>query len=248
MKGTVLLCLATASTLLVAGSPAAFAAPSKAASDSKPVITKQITSIYVGYATRDTDDRSVTANWVQPVIEPPRSMPSNHTQPSAAIWAGLQSKEVLAQIGTDTWVASPHSTGSYAWYEVFPHPAIAIPYQVWPGDHMTAAVTLVRGRCYEMDLTNHTHRWNFQFTDCEQLAQLPHAITVAEAPTTGAGVLPLADFGKVTFTGVKVNGAPLTNYPLNECFLVDSHGKEQATPGGITAGGSAFSVQWKSLT
>jgi hypothetical protein len=67
---------------------------------------------------------------------------------------------------------------------------------------------------------------------------------IAEAPWS-SGVLPLANFGTVNFTGSTVNGKSLaTSGTLDPMTMVDPNGGT-ATPSGLDANtGQNFSVTW----
>ncbi len=67
---------------------------------------------------------------------------------------------------------------------------------------------------------------------------------IAEAPSSSGGVLPLANFGTVSFTGASANGALLTSStPHIDPITMQSGSTVKAQPGSISNG--AFSVAWK---
>lgn len=65
---------------------------------------------------------------------------------------------------------------------------------------------------------------------------------IAEAPSSSGGVLPLADFGTVNFSGSTANGASLSSF--NPDAITMAGGTTKANPSGISGSGS-FSVAWK---
>jgi hypothetical protein len=72
---------------------------------------------------------------------------------------------------------------------------------------------------------------------------------VVEAPSSQFGVLPLADFGTVTFTGceAKISGVtgPISDFAWDEVTMVTSNGRTvKAQPSALAANGSSFSVTW----
>jgi hypothetical protein len=78
---------------------------------------------------------------------------------------------------------------------------------------------------------------------------------IMEAPSSGTGILPLADFGTIGFSGAMAafSGAtaPISNFGNNvqEITMVTSNGvTTKAKPSGLTTsttGGSSFSVTWE---
>ena len=67
---------------------------------------------------------------------------------------------------------------------------------------------------------------------------------IAEAPSSSSGVLPLANFGTVSFTGASANGSLLTSTTPNIDPITMATGSTvKAQPGSISSG--AFSVAWK---
>jgi hypothetical protein len=75
--------------------------------------------------------------------------------------------------------------------------------------------------------------------------RLTHGIAgAAEAPSSSGGVLPLANFGNVGFSGATANGALLTGAtPHIDAITMQSGSTVKAQPGSISNG--SFSVAWK---
>ncbi len=72
-------------------------------------------------------------------------------------------------------------------------------------------------------------------------ARLASAEIIAEAPSSSGGVLPLADFGTVGFSGAAVNGATLTSATP---ITMASGGTVKAQPSSLSNG--SFSITWRS--
>jgi hypothetical protein len=69
---------------------------------------------------------------------------------------------------------------------------------------------------------------------------------IAEAPSSSGGVLPLANFGTVSFSSCTANGAAIGSNPNPDAItMVTSGGTVKAQPSGLGAGGASFSVAWK---
>jgi hypothetical protein len=76
---------------------------------------------------------------------------------------------------------------------------------------------------------------------------LSSAEWIAEAPSSGK-VLPLANFGTVTFTGASATGSGRSGsigaFTYDPITMATNTGQTKAAPTGLTAGGSSFSVTW----
>jgi hypothetical protein len=117
--------------------------------------------------------------------------------------------------------ARPHSRTPptyYAWFEFYPKGSYLIgSYNrktglcqsncVSVGDLITADVSYGtggpkgnRGSSFTVTITDGTAGWSFSTSSSVASAQQASAEWIAEAPSSG-GVLPLADFGSVTFSG-----------------------------------------------
>jgi len=115
---------------------------------------------------------------------------------------------------------------------------------VRPGDHFTGTVTTDgRGR-FTLTLSDTTRGWTHTVSQRLKRAELASAEVIAEAPSSSGGVLPLANFGTVSFSGAKVNGAALTSStPGIDPITMKSGSTVKAQPSSISNG--SFSVTWK---
>jgi len=171
---------------------------------------------WAGYVVTGTTVTSVSGSWTEPSV----LCPTKKFQQSA-FWVGIDgyapSDPTVQQVGTDadcTKGSGKHpSAGSYyAWFEMYPAPLVALSpaqYPVEPGDSMSASVT-ASGTDYVLSIADAGH-WTYSSTQPTTTAPLnSSAEWITEAPTSCTGtkckVLPLADFGSVSFTGAEVNG------------------------------------------
>ena len=175
----------------------------------------------------DTTKGAVTAvsgSWVVPAVT------SSGTGYSSA-WVGIDGdlSSTVEQIGTesDTRATSVHdgTPQYYAWYEMYPAGYYyTTPRTVNPGDQITASVVYV-GQTKSGTKTNDNFQltiadlpiiatvkpWTFTTTQSvpsHQIAQRTSAEWIQEAPS-GSSVLPLANFGSITFTNAQatISGA-----------------------------------------
>lgn len=94
-----------------------------------------------------------------------------------------------------------------------------------------------------MSITDKTENWTKSTKKNSSGDARSSAEVIAEAPYSG-GVLPLADFGTVGFSGSTVNGGTLASSNPIGINMVSSSGKAEATTGALSGGG--FSITWNS--
>src|SRR5262249_40854236 len=142
----------------------------------------------------------------------------------------------------------------YAWYEMYPAFPVNLTMSILPGDKITATVTN-SGSTFTMNISN--GRGGSYTTPPLKLkrADLSSAEWVAEAPSGRGGVLPLANFGTVNFSGSYtlgngVQGEIADSHWQNDPMTMETTaGVVKATPSGLTSSkpssfGSLFSVTW----
>jgi hypothetical protein len=261
------------SSLIAAAVVATLAASSGTASTSTTQFTSNagtlsVSSNWSGYAAQDVNAAglqftSVTGTWTVPVT----TCTSGSTA-SAAFWVGLggasETSTGLEQTGTGA-DCSNGTARYYAWYEILPAASVEVPLKVKPGDQITTSVN-VNGTTTLVQIKNRTRKTSF--TKALQVASpdLSSAEWIAEAPSacTSGGrctVLPLANFGTVTFTRAAAiaSGHPgtitdptwesdsisLVPQSANRFFATrDSSSTAGATPGALSADGRSFPVSW----
>jgi hypothetical protein len=192
-----------------------------------------------GYAVTGGTYRSVSANWTQPSV----SCSSANTWSS--FWVGLDgdTSNTVEQTGTEADCSNGHPVYS-GWYEMYPKYPKNYATTVAPGDHMSASVTTSGNGSFTLTLTNSTRGWTQRTTARLRSARLASAEVIAEAPSSSSGVLPLANFGTVGFSGSTANGATLTSStPGIDPITMQSGSTVKAQPSGISNG--SFSVTWK---
>jgi hypothetical protein len=257
------------SSLIATAVVAALAASSGTASTRRfasNVGTQSVSSNWSGYTLQDANAAglqftSVTGTWRVPVTR----CQSGSTA-SAAFWVGLGGSSDTASGLQQTGTGADCSNGIaryYAWYEILPAASVEVPLKVKPGDQITTSVN-VNGTTVLVQIKNRTRKTSF--TKALQVAapDLSSAEWVAEAPSAcdSSGrctVLPLANFGTVTFTRA---AAIATGHPgtisdptwANEAitlvpqpsrfFAARSSSTAGAAPAALSADGRSFGVSW----
>jgi hypothetical protein len=127
----------------------------------------------------------------------------------SAVWVGIDGYQssTVEQIGTSSDISNGVAT-YYAWYEMYPNASTTIAVtslKVAAGDKITASVQYAAG-AFVLTITDGTQ----SFTTSQTVAnpRESSAEWIVEAPSSNAGVLPLANFGTVTFTNATatING------------------------------------------
>ena len=195
-----------------------------------------------GYAGTTGRYTSVSASWVQPA-----GICSRGDQ-YAAFWVGLDgfNSSTVEQTGSE--VDCVGRTAQYvAWFEMFPGPSENYSNTVKAGDHFTATVTYLSGEQFSLFISDTTQGWSHT-TDASlgQTPSLSSAEAIAEAPccTASGGILPLTDFGTMSFTGTTANGSAIGNADgLTEIIMIDNAGRDKDTISSLSSGEN-FSATW----
>ncbi len=199
----------------------------------------------------------VKGSWVVPAIQ--GTCPS--TNQYSSFWVGIDgfNSNTVEQTGTDSDCRGG-APAYYAWYEFYPHPSKVISgLAVHPGDVMSAEVLYSGGR-FTVTIKDVTTGASSQASAKVNGAQRSSAEWIAEAPSSSGGILPLADFGTVSF-GVDTTGVASTctatiagatgaigafGSSVQSITMVTSTGAVKASPSSLSTDGTSFSVSWKS--
>jgi hypothetical protein len=132
---------------------------------------------------------------------------------------------------------------------------------VKPGDSITASVTYTGNNEFTTKITDATEGWTYTATNTVSNAARSSAEWIAEAPSSSGRVLPLADFGTMTFTNCFATLTGETTQPINSFsniqsieMVTETHNFRthsyilvpEATPSAVGNDGASFSVTWNS--
>jgi Peptidase A4 family len=255
--------------VLAAGSAAASGSASRLSHAPRIKGSTNSTSLnWSGYAvTAPTPFTDVKGSWTQPTANcsttaSPTQGPGNgngngnghgnggggKSQSSySSFWVGLDgyNSNTVEQTGTDA-DCSGTTPVYYGWYEFYPAFPVNFSNPVQPGDAMTGEVSVANGTV-TITLTDATQHWSQTASQADNGYALSSAEWIAEAPSSGR-VLPLANFGTVTFTGASATGAgtkgSISAFTYDPITMATNTGQIKAAPSGLTAGGSSFRVTW----
>jgi hypothetical protein len=243
LAGLVLAALPAASApTLAAAVPAglSFAPHSAAArlhSGENGAVRNASSTNWAGYAAHSTTYTSVTASW----REPGASCGSSTTY--ASFWVGLDGYNSSSVEQTGTLVqCSGGSAVQRAWYEMFPANPVYFSNTLRAGDSMTATVSATSAGAFTLTLSDSTQGWSHTIHQTNASLARSSAEVIAEAPSNGTSVLPLANYGTVSFTGARVNSGTLGASSPTEINMVS--GSTTKTSCGSISGGTSFSCTW----
>ena len=221
------------------GYPMMSGPPDGAANAGAEAVTEVTSANWAGYAATGAAGSftSVSASWAQPAVG------CGAADTFSAFWAGLDGDGTATVEQTGTEADCADGTATYqGWYEVFPAAPVFFANPVQPGDAMSASVVSDGGGLFTLTLSDATQGWTQTTQQTAADAQLGSAEVIAEAPSSGDSVLPLAGFGTVNFTGATADGAPIGNSAnLSELTMSSAAGTPLAAPSALTSA-SAFSV------
>jgi len=195
-----------------------------------------------GYAGTTGTYTSVSASWTQPAGTCSRG------DQYAAFWVGIDgyTSSTVEQTGSEVDCVG-RTAEYYAWYEMYPGPSENYSNTVRAGDHFNATVTWLGGDKFSLYIADTTQGWSH--TTDASLTSTParsSAEVIVEAPccTNSGGILPLTDFGTMSFTGSTANGSAIGNAGgVTEIVMIDNAGRDKDSITGLS-GGENFSATW----
>jgi hypothetical protein len=194
-----------------------------------------------GYAVTGSNGsfNSVSSSWTEPT-----ATCTKRSDQYAAFWVGLDgySSDSVEQTGTDS-DCDGRTPDYYGWYEMYPADPVYFSNPVEPGDSISASVTFSGTETYTLVLTDHTQGWTQTITKNESGLDRSSAEVITEAPSSESGVLPLADFGTVNYSGSTANGSSMGTQSPTSIVMIDNSGNEKDTTSSISSSG-AFSNTW----
>jgi hypothetical protein len=182
---------------------------------------------------------SVSGTWTEPTAHC-----SSRSDQYAAFWVGLDgySSDSVEQTGTDS-DCDGTTPDYYGWYEMYPAYPVYFSNPVSPGDSITASVTFSGTDTYTLKLSDTTQGWTQKITKNQSGLARSSAEVITEAPSSNSGVLPLADFGTVSYAGSSDNGSSMGGQHPTEIVMVDNRGRDKDSTSSISSSGG-FSNTW----
>jgi hypothetical protein len=195
-----------------------------------------------GYAATGANGafKSVSASWT----EPTGKCTSRRSAQYSSFWVGLDgfNSGSVEQTGTDV-DCSGTTPKYYGWYEMYPAFPVNFSNTVRPGDKLSASVTFSGTETFTLVLKDTTQGWTQTITKNQSGLDRSSAEVITEAPSSSSGVLPLADFGTVSYSVSTANGTSLGTQNPTEIIMIDNSGADKDSTSAIGSGG-AFSNTW----
>jgi hypothetical protein len=236
--------IAVAVALSAAVSAALFSAPAASAAivdgPAHPLphgLRHSTSGNWSGYVATGGGFTSVAADWTEPDV----ACGSQTTYSS--FWIGLDGdgSSSVEQVGTEADCSNGRAVHS-SWYEMFPGGPVALSGALAPGDAMHASVAYNGSGRFTLVLADRTKGWSHSVDATLDNPALASAEVIAEAPSDAAGVLPLSNFGTVTFGDASANGTALGSFRPDPITMANG-ATTKASPSPISASGG-FSVTW----
>jgi hypothetical protein len=202
--------------------------------------TSNESSNWSGYEATGSNFTSVTGTWTVPQTD-------GSTGGADATWVGIGgvTSRDLIQAGTETDASGNGRVRYQAWIETLPQASHTVSLTVNPGDSVTVTIAEQSTDNWQVTLKDNTTGKTYQ--DSEQY-QSSHSSAewVEEAPSGGRRILPLDNFGAVSFSagsatkdGQAENISQLGGKAIT---MIDQSGQPIATTSALGQDGQSFTV------
>ena len=221
------------------------APPADSARDPEPGLDippgQSTSSNWSGYAARGGEFTSVSGTWTVPEIALDAPFGAD------AAWVGIGGLRTrdLIQAGTQQIVSGNGTVTYQAWFEKLPDVSKPVPLTVLPGHTVSVSIDLQAPDTWLISLTNNTTGQTLLRTETYS-SSLSSAEWIQEAPFARRRVLPLTEFGSITFSAGSAvrDGVSMTIADLGAraISLIDNNRRALAVPSPLGLDGASFSV------
>jgi hypothetical protein len=198
-----------------------------------------------GYAAIGQTYTGISGTWTVPQV----AASSNGASGVGATWVGIGGVKTrdLIQAGTED-SGSGRENEYQAWIEMLPAASKQVPLAVAPGDSITVTIDEQGSgtQQWQIALIDNTSRKTYQ-TTVKYTSTRSSVEWIEEAPSSRNGVLPIDNFGAVSFTGATAvdNGqdVSLDGAGARPISLVNGRKQPLAVPSAVGSDGESFSVE-----
>jgi hypothetical protein len=196
---------------------------------------------WAGYSAVKGVFTSVSGTWTVPSISS-----SGHTATDAT-WVGIGGIRSLdlIQSGTQDVINTTGQVISEAWVEMLPNFAQPLPLTVSSGDSVTVSLTNTGPNQWQLSFRDTTTGQNYQ-TTLSYASSFSSAEWIEEAPSNGVNLLPLDNFGTVSFSNCSSvsNGsqATISQSAGQSITMLNARGQKIAVPSPLASTGAGFTV------
>jgi hypothetical protein len=193
-----------------------------------------------GYVASGSGYTSVGGEWIVPQATASTSLAADAT------WVGIGgvASSDLIQAGTQAVIQNGTTTYE-AWYELLPAASQEVPLTVKPGDALSVTLAEQSSNVWLISLTDLSSGQNYQ-TSVTYNSSQSSAEWIEEMPSDQSGLVPLDNFGSVSFSGgfAVQNGARLTisETDASPMTMITSSGAALAVPSMLGVDGASFTV------
>jgi hypothetical protein len=196
-----------------------------------------------GYAATGKTFTSVSGTWTVPQPS------STGSAGVGATWVGIGgvSSRDLIQAGTQDVASGNGQSQFQAWIETLPQPSQQVPLAVAPGDSVTVSIVEqgAGSGVWNISFKNNTSGQTYQ-TTVHYTSSQSSVEWIEEAPASGNAIVPLDNFGSVSFSGATAtaNGqtVDVSQAGAKPITMVNANGQALAVPSNIASDGASFSV------
>ena len=193
-----------------------------------------------GYVAPGSGYTSVGAAWVVPTATASTSLAADAT------WVGIGgvSSTDLIQAGTQAVIENGTTTYE-AWYELLPAASQEVPLSVHPGDMVSVSITAQSGGTWLISFADFSDNTVYT-TTVAYSSSGSSAEWIEEMPSDDAGVVPIDNFGSVSFSQgfAAQNGERMTldQAGAQPITMITLSGSVLAAPGALGSDGASFTV------
>jgi hypothetical protein len=206
----------------------------------KKTHTETTSENWAGYAAQGSDFSEVSGSWVIPTVQPGKTLATD------AAWVGIGgvSSQDLIQSGTQE-ITINGQVQYQAWTEVLPAVSKPLNINVHPGDAISVDIAETSVNKWRITFANVTSG-QIATKDLSYTSSRSSAEWIEEAPSDSNGVLPLDNFGSITFSNASAlhNGKQqsIAATKAKLISLVDENGLALANTSALNSDGFSFSV------
>ncbi len=164
-----------------------------------------------------------------------------------AAWVGIggENSRDLIQAGTEETVLSSGRVRYDAWIEMLPQYSHPVPLAVHPGDSVTVSIAQQPDSSWKISFKNNTTGGAYDRT-VQYSSSLSSAEWIEEAPSGRGGILPLDNFGSVSFSGASAakdgQTVNLSQAGAQPITMINRNDQPLVSPSGVSADGSGFTL------
>ncbi len=209
-------------------------------------LTNAQSTNWAGYADTGSSFSKVSATWTEPSVTC-----SGTSEQLAAFWVGIDGYSSSSVEQDGTIIECYRRTAyQYTWWEMYPTNDIQVVGETLAAGDAIASTVTRSGTSYTLTVTDSTHPAN-SFTEKESCSSCANSSAewIAEAPSSGSSIYPLADFKSWTAANASVTegttSGVISSFTDDEITMINGSKQTKALPSSLNGSGNGFSVTWE---